>query len=312
MSTLLVVDDVPANLAMLTDAATAAGFRVLLAEDGERALRLAERARPDLILLDVSMPGIDGLETCRRLKAGAPTREIPVIFVTALGDTLDKVAGLEAGGVDYVTKPLQPAEVLARIRVHLELRRLRVELQDEVARREEAERSLRHSLDRAVLVATLDGEILFSTVRAARMLPRHFPGAAAARLPEPLLACIRDAPGEPAREFPTAEGRVRVRRFAETGEAECATLLLEEIAAPGGLLQRHFNLTPREAEVLFWIAQGKSNPEIAVILANTTGTVKKQVASILEKLGTENRLAAAKLAHDLLASAAAPPAPEKS
>lgn len=170
MSTLLIVDDLPANLAMLIDAASAEGFRVLLAENGERALKLAPKAQPDLILLDVNMPGIDGLETCRRLKADTATREIPVIFVTALDDVLDKVAGLEAGGVDYVTKPLQPVEVLARVRVHLELRRLRRELQDEVRRREEAERSLRHSLDRALLVATLEGEILFATVRAARLL----------------------------------------------------------------------------------------------------------------------------------------------
>lgn len=304
MNTLLVVDDVPANLAMLTDAATAAGFRVLLAEDGERALRLAERAAPDLILLDVLMPGLDGLATCRRLKASPATREIPVIFVTALGETVDKVAGLEVGGVDYVTKPLQPAEVLARVRVHLELRRLRAELQAEIARRAEAERALRHSLDRAVLVATLDGELLFSTVRAAQLLARHFPANATETLPPELLASIQAAPGEPAREFVTSAGRMRVRRFAEVGEAECATLWLEELAAPGGLLQRRFGLTPREAEVLFWIAQGKSNPEIAVILANTTGTVKKQVASILEKLGTENRLNAAKLTNEVLASAA--------
>lgn len=308
MNTLLIVDDVPANLAMLTDAAGAAGFRVLLAEDGERALRLAARAQPDLILLDVLMPGLDGLATCRRLKANAATREIPVIFVTALGETVDKVAGLEAGGVDYVTKPLQPAEVLARVRVHLELRRLRAKLQAEIARRAEAESALRHSLDRAVLVVSLEGEVLFSTVRASRLLAHHFPGLASDALPTELLACIQAAPGEPARELVTPHGRVRVRRFAEVGEAECATLWLEEIATPGGLLQRHFGLTPREAEVLFWIAQGKSNPEIAVILANTTGTVKKQVASVLEKLGTENRLTAAKLTNEVLASAAAAPA----
>lgn len=300
MNTLLVVDDVPANLAMLTDAASAAGFRVLLAEDGERALRLAEKAQPDLILLDVLMPGLDGLETCRRLKTNPVTREIPVIFVTALGETVDKVAGLEAGGVDYVTKPLQPAEVLARVRVHLELRRLRAELEQEVAKREEAERSLRHSLDRAVLVATLDGEILFSTVRAGQVLARHFPTSEG--LASPLLACIQAPATGSAQEIVSPAGRLRVRRFAEMGEAECVTLLLEEIAAPGALLQRRFGLTPREAEVLFWIAEGKNNPEIATILANTTGTVKKQVASILEKLGTENRLMAAKLANEILAA----------
>jgi len=273
MSTLLVVDDVPANLALLIDAASAAGHRVLLADSGERALKLAARALPDLILLDVTMPGIDGFETCRRLKANAATREIPVIFVTALGDVTDKIAGLEAGGVDYVTKPLQPAEVLARVRVHLELRRLRAELQAEVARREEAERSLRHSLDRAVLVATLDGQILFATVRASQLLTDHFAGAPAETLPPALMACLNAGPAADPQEVATATSRLRVRRFAEVGSAECVTLLLEPLLDGAALLQRTFALTPREAEVLVWIAQGKSNPEIAVILANTTGTV---------------------------------------
>jgi DNA-binding response OmpR family regulator/DNA-binding CsgD family transcriptional regulator len=303
MSTLLVVDDLPANLAMLIDAASAAGFRVLLAESGERALRLAAKAKPDLILLDVNMPGLDGLETCRRLKGDTSTREIPVIFVTALDDVLDKVAGLEAGGVDYVTKPLQPAEVLARVRVHLELRRLQAELQAEVARRQEAERSLRHSLDRAVVVATLDGGILFATVRASQLLVSHFGAQAATLLPEPLLAQVRAPAAAPTEDLGPAGARLRVRRFAEVGEAECVTLLLEEHFDAGGILQRQFGLTPREAEVLFWIAQGKSNPEIALILANTTGTVKKQVQSILEKLGVENRMVAALKASELLGTA---------
>jgi DNA-binding response OmpR family regulator/DNA-binding CsgD family transcriptional regulator len=300
MSTILVVDDLPANLAVLIDAAGAAGFRVLLAENGERALKLAAKAKPDVILLDLNMPGIDGLETCRRLKADALTKEIPVIFVTALDDVLDKVAGLEAGGVDYVTKPLQPAEVLARVRVHLELRRLRAELQEEVRKREEAERSLRHSLDRGVLVATLDGQILFSTVRASQLMTAHFGEQAPDALPAPLLTCIRTASVDEAQEIATTVARLRVRRFAEVGDAECATLLLEEIFDPGGVLQRQFRLTPREAEVLYWIAQGKSNPEIALILANTTGTVKKQVQSILEKVGVENRMTAALKANEVL------------
>lgn len=306
MSTLLIVDDVPANLSLLIDAAGAAGYRVLLAESGERALKLAAKVRPDLILLDVTMPGLDGFATCRRLQAEPATRGIPVIFVTALDDVTDKVAGLEAGGVDYVTKPLQPAEVLARVRVHLELRRLRSELQAEVAKREEAERSLRHSLDRAVLVATLDGQVLFATVRASRLLAQYFAGTPPDTLPAALAECVRQPAATGPQEIVIAGARLRVRRFAEVDEAECVTLLLEELAAPGGVLQRRFKLTPREAEVLYWIAQGKSNPEIAVILANTTGTVKKQTASILEKLGVETRLTAALKALEVLGSPAPP------
>ncbi len=295
MKTLLVVDDVPANLSMLVDAASAAGYRVLLAESGERALKLAAKTAPDLILLDVMMPGLDGYATCRRLKAEPALREVPVIFLSALGDATDKIAGLEAGGLDYVAKPLDPAEVLARVEVHLELRRLRQELQEEVRRREEAERALRHSLDRALLVATLDGQLLFATQRASRLIEAHFGPGHEAALPAalPLGAAA-------SQEIATPTGRLRVRRFAEVGEAECVTLLLEEIGASAAPRLEQLGLTPREAEVLFWIAEGKSNPEIALILANTAGTVKKQVQSILDKLGLENRLVAARRAREIL------------
>jgi DNA-binding response OmpR family regulator/DNA-binding CsgD family transcriptional regulator len=294
MKTLLVVDDVPANLSMLIDAASAAGYRVLLAESGERALKLAAKTTPDLVLLDVMMPGLDGYATCRRLKADPALREVPVIFLSALDDAADKVAGLEAGGLDYVAKPLNPAEVLARVQVHLELRRLRTELQEEVRLRKEAERSLGQSLDRAVLVATLDGQVLFATQRARRLLEAHFGSNQDAALPAGLLA----SPGT--QEITTPAGRLRVRRFAEVGEAECTTLLLEEAGLSGTARLEQLGLTPREAEVLFWLAEGKSNPEIALILANTAGTVKKQVQSILEKLALENRMAAARLAREQL------------
>jgi DNA-binding response OmpR family regulator/DNA-binding CsgD family transcriptional regulator len=294
MKTLLVVDDVPANLSVLIDAASAAGYRVLLAESGERALKLAAKTRPDLVLLDVMMPGLDGYATCRRLKADPALRDVPVIFLSALDDATDKIAGLEAGGLDYVAKPLDPAEVLARVQVHLELRRLRTELQEEVHRRQEAERSLRQSLDRAVLVATLDGQILFATQRASRLLETHFGHGQVDSLPDGLLTATGT------QEVTTATGRLRVRRFAEVGQAECATLLLEEIGVSAAGRLEKLGLTPREAEVLFWIAEGKSNPEIALILANTAGTVKKQVQSILDKLGLENRMIAARRAREIL------------
>lgn len=294
MKTLLVVDDVPANLSMLIDAASAAGYRVLLAENGERALKLAARTTPDLVLLDVMMPGLDGYATCRRLKADPALRAVPVIFLSALGEVTDKIAGLEAGGLDYVTKPLDPTEVLARVRVHLELRRLQTELQEEVRRRQEAERSLRQSLDRALLVATLDGQVLFATQRASQVLQAHFGKSQDDLLPASLLT----ASGT--REIVTAAGRLRVRRFAEVGDAECATLLLEELGVSAARRLEQLGLTPREAEVLFWIAEGKSNPEIALILANTAGTVKKQVQSILDKLRLENRLVAARRAREIL------------
>ena len=128
----LIVDDVPANLALLFDYLDQEGFRVLVARSGANALLQAQRLKPDIILLDIRMPGMDGFSTCELLKANPDLCEIPVIFLTALDDPLDKVRGFELGGVDYITKPINEVEVLARLRTHLTIRdlqnRLRAQL----------------------------------------------------------------------------------------------------------------------------------------------------------------------------------------
>ncbi|HEY2573090.1 MAG TPA: sigma-54 dependent transcriptional regulator, partial [Verrucomicrobiaceae bacterium] len=124
----LVVDDNPANLDLLTRVLEPDGYRILVAQNGEAALALAKRARPDLILLDVMMPGADGFETCRRLGQDEKTAEIPVLFISARADTASIVEGFRAGGVDYVTKPFQAEEVLSRANTHLRLSRLTREL----------------------------------------------------------------------------------------------------------------------------------------------------------------------------------------
>ena len=124
----LIVDDDPANLELLFQHLSQAGYRVLVAETGQLALERAELAQPEAILLDVMMPGMDGFETCRRLKQQATTQAIPVIFMTALADTADKIKGFAAGGVDYVTKPFQPEELLARVQAHTTVYLLQKEL----------------------------------------------------------------------------------------------------------------------------------------------------------------------------------------
>ena len=150
--TILIVDDMPANLEVVTSHLERQGYRAVVALSGDEGIERAEYVQPDLILLDVMMPGIDGFEICRRLKAGDRTRAIPVIFMTALSDTTDKLAGFAAGAVDYVTKPLNGAEVLARIESHLALYALRrqlaaqnAQLQQEIAVRAEAEAALQRS-----------------------------------------------------------------------------------------------------------------------------------------------------------------------
>ncbi len=119
---ILIVDDNPTNLAVIVDYLEDSGLTILVSQDGESSLKRAKYAKPSIILLDVLMPGIDGYETCRRLKSNSQTKDIPVIFMTALSATEDKVKGFEVGAVDYVTKPIQPEEVLARINLHLQLR----------------------------------------------------------------------------------------------------------------------------------------------------------------------------------------------
>ncbi|GAK58485.1 two-component hybrid sensor and regulator [Candidatus Vecturithrix granuli] len=128
-ATILAVDDNPANLEVLSDYLTEFGFTVLLKQDGEKAVELLQRKLPDLILLDILMPGLDGFETCQRLKQSPDTKDIPVIFMSALTDTVDKIKGFELGAVDYITKPFQYEEVLARVKAHLTIQRLQRDLQ---------------------------------------------------------------------------------------------------------------------------------------------------------------------------------------
>lgn len=141
---ILVVDDNPANLNILFDVFGDMQYDVLFASDGESCLEIVEHEKPDLILLDVMMPGIDGFETCRRLKSNQATQDIPVIFMTALADTVDKVRGFELGAVDYITKPIQPAEVLVRVKTHLTMQKMYTMLEDR-------EKHLRHLVEEKTL-----------------------------------------------------------------------------------------------------------------------------------------------------------------
>jgi len=134
---ILIVDDTLTNLEVLFGCLTNAGFRILVAEDGMSAIENAKYALPDLILLDILMPGLDGFETCRRLKADEATAEIPVIFMTALAETVDKVKGFSLGAVDYITKPFQQEEVLARVQAHVSLRHLTQHLREQNTRLEQ-------------------------------------------------------------------------------------------------------------------------------------------------------------------------------
>ena len=146
LNSILIVDDNPNNLHLLFDILNQAGFKVSVVKSGEMAIKKIPLIQPNLILLDVMMPGIDGFETCRRLKADATTKDIPVIFMTALADSEHKVKGLQIGAVDYITKPIQVEEVLARVNVHLALRNAQVQLINEVTERKQIENQLQQTL----------------------------------------------------------------------------------------------------------------------------------------------------------------------
>ena len=145
---ILIVDDVPANIDLLGAFLEPAGFEVLAAPSGEKALALAGRARPSLILLDVIMPGLDGFETCRRLKCADETAGIPVVFITARDDIASLASGFGAGGVDYITKPFAREEVLLRVKTHVELRRLSRSLEEQAATLTATNRHLQQEIDR--------------------------------------------------------------------------------------------------------------------------------------------------------------------
>lgn len=295
--TVLVVDDVPGNLSLLFDALSRAGYRVLVAESGEGALLQLEHETPDIVLLDYMLPGCTGLDVCRQLKSQPRFAELPILFLTAVTDVEEKVRVLESGAVDYVTKPLQPAEVVARVGTHLRIAQLQRALLDrnaaleaEIAMRVEAEEQLRASLDRALLVTGSDGRIHFATKLAQTLLRRFFPEAGEGLLP-PSLRGLNAA---------TLPADLEVRAFSRKDSSDLTVLELRAGSAAQPVLLMSLGLTPREAEILFWISEGKTNPEIAVIVGSAVRTVEKHVERVLGKLGVENRGAAARRALEVL------------
>jgi signal transduction histidine kinase len=155
----LIVDDNPTNLSVLSQALTSEGWRFRVAVDGESAIAQAERNQPDLILLDIQMPGIDGFETCRRLKANPVTENIPIIFTTALADIESKTKGFSLGAVDYIPKPFAQEEVIARVRVHLQLKQLTESLEKQVSDRTAALQQAQVTLVQQEKLSTL-GELI--------------------------------------------------------------------------------------------------------------------------------------------------------
>jgi DNA-binding NarL/FixJ family response regulator len=261
-----------------------------VATSGELALQRLMQVQPDLVLLDMRMPGLDGLATCARIKEQARWRDVPVIFMTAVEEPEQKVAAFQAGAVDYVTKPFHTGEVLARIDTHLRLRELRRRLTEELAWREETERLLRDALEQGVLVAGHGGRIQFSTPRALQLLGRCFPGGENGSALPAELAALTSAGVASLHSFSVASGVVEIRVIPDPTSDGLSVVLIEEHRAEGDFAPlRTFGLSAREAEVLYWISQGKTNPEIGTIIGAASSTVKKHAESIFARLGVEGR-----------------------
>ncbi|MGH6626569.1 MAG: response regulator [Burkholderiaceae bacterium] len=289
----LIVDDVPDNLSVLHDALDESGYTVLVATGGEAALQRAAQALPDIVLLDAMMPGMDGFEVAKRLKAAPQTAHIPIIFMTGLTETEHLVAALEAGGVDYVTKPIKPKEVLARMHVHMQGAR--------------EKRQTRNALDAfgyaSITVRASDGKLMWQTPLARELLLRYY-GVQTAQAPEPVVQWLRRHLQQTERQ--TEAPRLSIEQGAcrltfglhqQTGDDDWLIVMREvSDAAVIEAMSLSFKLTAREAEVLYWVVKGKINRDIGDILGSSPATVKKHLERVFAKLGVETRTAAAAMA----------------
>ncbi len=290
-SVVLVIDDVPENLSLLCDTLEEAGYAVLVATNGESALARARQYLPDIVLLDAVMPGMDGFEVARRLKADAETEAIPIIFMTALTDTEHVLTAFASGSVDYVTKPIRPAEMLARIHAHLHnARRLR-----------QAGGVLDANGQACLAVWPESGRILWQTPLARRLL-QDYCGALEMHVPEAILLWLQRLASNRAGDLPplrlaAERGQLYCHLHSQTPEEGCLLLLREENdAAFIRTLSQTLALTTREAEVLYWVMRGKTNRDIGEILGVSHRTVNKHMEHLFDKLGVETRTAAAAVA----------------
>lgn len=289
----MIVDDTPGNLALLSDTLSEAGYRVLVATDGLSALEQIAYLKPDIILLDIMMPGIDGFETCNRLKSSPKTADIPVLFMTALSELDNLLRGFDEGAVDYIVKPIRPPEVLARVEVQLtQARNLR-----------RVEEALNNSPFSALAVDS-SGMITWLTPGGIRWLDEFLQKHAltgtheiGSPLPKPLLEWIKlqSAVNEKPEAFESCRMGVvffvKLRLCQGTGEY---LLVLERHSAEWDIdwVRSSLGLTVREAEILMWISRGKTNKEAGLILGSSPRTINKHLEHIFEKLGVATRAAA--------------------
>ncbi|MEM9710299.1 MAG: DNA-binding response regulator [Pseudomonadota bacterium] len=279
----LVVDDDPESLGMVATALEGHGMTVLVARDGREAVRLTRRIQPDVILMDAVMPEMDGFEACRTLKSGPDPILAPIVFMTGLSDQEHVVAGLAAGGVDYVTKPVIIEELVARMGTHILNSRLL--------------KSARSAIDtsgHAVMACDGEGNFLWGSQKTT-----EHSDAVVAHLERPdVRAWIGSCNSKPVSEVLPFYGDGLTFQFM--GVTVAREVLIKIIRSRSGrkedILSDAFGLTHREAEVLYWLTMGKTNRDISAILHLSPRTVNKHLEQIFQKMGVDNRTSAAVLA----------------
>jgi DNA-binding NarL/FixJ family response regulator len=280
----LIVDDDPDAISMLNAALSEANMTALVALSGEQALTIARRIRPDLILMDAMMPGMDGFEACQKIKSDTVIAHIPVVFMTGLSASEDMVKGFDSGGIDYVTKPIDLNALIARIRAHLVNSRIAV-----------GARQALDTLGQNSLAVDTEGNILWSTPNTHSLLAGY--GAdqqwISDILPTYIAPWLESGALEPLLVEDLSQPFLVKTMNKEASEERL--LVMEPANKPKeeDLLREKFKLTPRESEVLTWVCRGKTNHEIAMILDFSPRTVNKHLEQIFRKLAVENRTTAA-------------------
>lgn len=288
----LVVDDSIDSIHMLNDVLEDAKFTVLVALEGTQALTITQNIRPDIILLDAIMPNMDGFETCKRLKQNPQLADVPIIFMTGLSDTEHIVMGLGAGGVDYITKPIKADELIARMQVHLANARIT--------------QSARAALDTAgqyLLTINALGSLVWATPQVYQLLDNSGATQDSIALTPSITQQLRDWISHK----PETGRQLLLQQLSTDLSVEMLNLIdgkeyllrltpAHKPADDTQSLKQQFAVTGREADVLLWIANGKTNREIGQILEMSPRTVNKHLEQIFKKLGVENRTSAAAIA----------------
>ncbi|MGE8538579.1 MAG: response regulator [Acinetobacter sp.] len=291
LESILIVDDIPENLSLLNESLDQVGYQVLIATNGFTAIEIAHRSQPDMILLDGSMPELDGFETCLQLKASPMTEHIPVIFMTGLTETEHILRGFQVGGVDYVTKPLNIDEVQARVKTHL----LQAKLMHQ-------QKQMLDATGSAILSLNLQGEIIWQTPIVHELLTQHeielnhFQHS----LNEWLQRLLADPDQAHLMHGQYGHGRqqLQLNLLSKIDSQHVYKHVLVQVKEQSQMptteqiMYACAQLTPREAEVMHWVIMGKTNRDIAEILQLSPRTVNKHLEHVFEKLYVETRTAA--------------------